>query len=419
MLLGLAVALLMVLVLALLLLPLLRSRTGAAARRADFDIEVYLDQLRELDRDVERGVIGAADAESARTEIERRLLAADRAPRTGAAAAMLRTHPVLAALLIVLVPVGAGALYGQLGSPALPDLPFAARAPAAEDDVLARTRARIGEAEAAVRDRPDDARAWFDLGRLRFFAHRAAEAANAFAEAARLAPDRGDYAAAWAEALTVAAQGTVTPRAREVLDMALERDPGDPRARFYRALAAQQAGDTAGALDRLVALLRDSPADAPWRDRVAERIRALAGELGRDGDALVGETAPAPPAGGPSAADVAAAQQMSPEERTAMIRSMVEGLAAKLEAAPGDVAGWRRLGQSWTVLGEHARASEAYGKALAIEPNDAQTLFNGATAAVDADDRATALDRFTRLKALIPPDTEAYGAVERAIGRLQ
>ena len=62
----------------LLVLPLLRSWRAPAERRL-FDRAVYQAQLDELARDVSRGVIGGAEAQAARVEIERRLLAADAA----------------------------------------------------------------------------------------------------------------------------------------------------------------------------------------------------------------------------------------------------------------------------------------------------------------------------------------------------
>lgn len=402
------------LVLALLLAPLLRRKTDGT-RRADFDIEVYLDQLRELERDAARGIIGPAETTAARTEIERRLLAADRSRDSAGPAPAGRRHITAAVALLVAVPAAALALYLQIGSPHLPGAPFAERQSTPQDSLIAQVGARLAEAEAATRATPGNASAWFDLGRLRFLARRWSLAAEAFAEAARLAPERGDYAAAWGEALVYAADGTVTETAQAVFGEAMMRDPGEPRARFYLALAEQQAGRPDDALQRLLALLRDSPADAPWRAPVEARIRALATELGADADTLLAGIAPR----GPDAADVAAAQQMAPAERSAMIRSMVDGLAARLAEAPDDVAGWRQLGRSWGVLGEPAKASAAYGRALALEPNHAETLFQGAMAAMDADEHTAALDRFSRLKTLIPPENPAFGAVERAIRELQ
>ena len=52
--------------------PLSRS----AATRSGSDVEVYRDQLEEIARDRAGGLIGAAEAEAARIEVSRRLIAA-------------------------------------------------------------------------------------------------------------------------------------------------------------------------------------------------------------------------------------------------------------------------------------------------------------------------------------------------------
>lgn len=419
--LWLVLAALALVALLLVIAPLLRGR-GAGDTRADYDLEVYLDQLRELDRDVARGLIGDAEATAARTEIERRLLAAERTRRAEASAASLapRTRAAIAIILTVAIPAAALSLYLQIGSPGLPGLPFAERPADGGDELLAGTAMRVAEAEAAVRARPDDAQAWYDLGRIRFFAQQWARAAQAFAEAARLAPDRAEFLSAWGEALVIAAEGQVTAPARGVFERTLKLDANEPRARFYLALAAQQAGRDEQALAAFVALLTDAPLDAPWRPPVETRARALAAQLGKDADALLGGGAsPSVSEPGPDAADVAAAAEMSTDERSAMVRSMVERLAARLEREPDDVEGWRRLGRSWDVLGEHGKSSLAYGRALDLEPDHPETLFRGALAAADAGDGATALARFARLRPMIPEGTEARDTIDRAIGRLE
>ena len=147
--------------------PLLRPRT-APARRADYDIEVYLDQLRELDRDVSRGLIDESQSAAAKLEIERRLLAASRA----ATGAVSETSPTrrgpLAALLTVAITVAALALYVDLGSPGLPNQPFAQRDPApSESSQVAEARSRLAAVEARLSNEPENPDVWRDLGSLR------------------------------------------------------------------------------------------------------------------------------------------------------------------------------------------------------------------------------------------------------------
>jgi cytochrome c-type biogenesis protein CcmH len=136
----------------------------------------------------------------------------------------------------------------------------------------------------------------------------------------------------------------------EAAEQEFEKAGDDPRARFYRAQGALQRGDTATAKNLLQALLASAPADAPWRKFVADRLAEIAPGA-----------APATP--GPSAADITAAQSMTPEQRQAMIRGMVERLAARLEQNPGDAAGWQRLAHAYDVLGEADKAKAARTRA--------------------------------------------------------
>ncbi len=398
-------------VLAAVFWPLLRPR-AAPANRAEFDIEVYLDQLRELERDVTRGLIDETQAATAKLEIERRLLAASRSaglePR---AAPSVRRGP-LAALLAIAIIVASLALYANLGSPGLPNQPFAQRPPPTESPQAAEARSLLSAVEERIAAEPDNPDHWRDLGRLRLAVGDEPGAVEALAQAMTLSDGRADIASAYGEALTFAAEGMVTPEAQQAFLKVLSENAGEPRARFFLALASYQAGRREEALEQWSALAQDAPAGAPWLPVVVDRIRQTAGEVG----ANVADYLPAQP--GPNREDIAAAQNLSPDEQQEMIRSMVARLASRLESEPNDVEGWRRLGQSYTVLDEPVRAAEAYAKALALEPNHPETLLRAGLAAARAQDRATALVYFERLRDLIPEDSEAYRTVSEAIERL-
>ena len=110
------------------LLPVLRD--GAEAR-SDNDIAVYRDQLDELERDLAAGSIGKTEAEAARVEISRRLLAASdaarAAPKASNSTTAVRYRRRIAAIALLLLPVGAGGLYLRLGSPELASEPVGAQ----------------------------------------------------------------------------------------------------------------------------------------------------------------------------------------------------------------------------------------------------------------------------------------------------
>src|SRR5438477_12997916 len=107
---------------AALLLPLLRSRV-AVPSRLDNDLAVYRDQLAEVERERAAGSLPEADASAARTEIERRLLAAaelDSSLGARHASDASSWHRFLTPALCLVIPLFALGLYLRIGQPALP-----------------------------------------------------------------------------------------------------------------------------------------------------------------------------------------------------------------------------------------------------------------------------------------------------------
>jgi cytochrome c-type biogenesis protein CcmH len=439
---------------ALVAWPLLRPRAAPSGRR-DYELRVYRAQLEELARERERGLLGEREAEAARLEVERRMLAAD------AVADRPQGRGVKAAgwaiALLVALPLLAVGLYWPSGRPDLPSAPFAGRA---DERRLAEGQARDGQGrlpsvesivarlEQRVAERPDDLEAWRRLGQAYDLAGRYDDAVRARGKA--LALDDGSAAdhAALGEALVMANGGMITPAAAQAFERALELDATDPRARFYRGLAMLQEGDRQGALDAWIALIESSPGDAPWLPELQRRVAALGDELGVD-------PADLPVPSGPSREQMQAAESMAPEERAAMIRDMVAGLAARLEEQPGDIDGWRRLGRSYQVLGEPQKAADAYRhvaqalpndleaqldyadallaaapdelspaakqqmrRVLELDPRNPAALFHLGQAAAQAGDAAAARAHWQLLLAQVPPDAPERAQIQRLIDQL-
>ena len=356
-----------------LLLPLLRRRDpardgGPDPRTERRGLAVFRDQLEEIDRDRERGLLDEDQAESARQEVERRLLAIpepDEAPAPLGGGA----GRALALAIALAVPAAALALYFGLGTPGLPGQPFAERqdtAPSGDIATLAdNLSARLAQGGGSAQD-------WALLARTYAELQRTGPAAQAAAEAIRLGMDDAETLSFHGEMLTAAAGGSVTQDARDSFAQALERDPSNPRALYYAGLALAQDGRLEPALELWTTLAEASAPDAPWLTLLRQQIRRVAGDLGVEPPAIAAQQAPAggAPVGstapGPSAADVAAAQDMSPEERMAFIRSMVEGLAERLQDRPEDLDGWLRLSRAYLVLQERDKAAEALGRAEAL-----------------------------------------------------
>ncbi len=369
------------LAIALLLWPLLR-RPAAAAPRQAYDLNVYRDQLAEVEREAAEGNLGAEQAAAARAEIEHRLLATaetavsapDGSGKPGTIGRAVTWSLALA--LGIAIPLAAVGLYLQLGNPGLPSLPFAERpVPEAPAENVAGQEMEALAAGLAARlaEDPDNRDGWLLLGRSYAQLQQFDAAAQAYRRAITQGFDDADTQSSLGEMLAAQAGGTIGPEARDAFAAALEHDPNDPRARYYAGLALAQDGRPAEAIEIWLGLLRQSTAEAPWRPVVAQQIREAAANLGIEAPEMptAPDVAPDSAGGvprmgaqpGPSAADVEAAGEMSAEDRAAFIRSMVARLAERLEAEPGDFQGWLRLAQAYGVLGEADRAKTALARA--------------------------------------------------------
>jgi cytochrome c-type biogenesis protein CcmH len=347
------VAIMTAAVAALLLYPLLRAARAADDERAG-EAAVYRDQLRELDRDLAGELITADEAEYARAEIGRRLIAVSAVePREQHKAA--RHHRFSEAFVLLLLPVLGLCLYIAMGRPDLPSQPLEARLENPGNDMAIL----VAKAEQHLTENPDDGKGWDVLAPIYFNTTRIADAENAYRNAIRLlgpSPIRLD---GLAETLIADANGVVTEDARKMLEQSLTLEPENPRAKFYVALSMEQAGQVADAKAAFEALAKESPANAPWLSLVNEHIAKNGGA-----PAVANDKAP----GNPTEEDVAAAQDMSSGDRQQMIRGMVESLDAKLSADPKNFEGWMRLVRSYAVLNDKDRAASALKRGLAAFP---------------------------------------------------
>ncbi|MEK1863960.1 MAG: c-type cytochrome biogenesis protein CcmI [Rhizobium leguminosarum] len=344
----------------ILLYPLLRGAKAADNIRAG-EAAVYRDQLRELDRDLDGGLITPEEADYARAEIGRRLIAvsADEPAETPKPA---RHHRFTEAFVLLVLPVLGLCLYLTTGRPDLPSQALEARLENPGNDVAVL----ITKAERHLAEKPDDGKGWDVLAPIYFRTMRVNDAQVAYRNAIRLlgpSPVRLD---GLAETLMAVSDGVVTEEARQVLEQSLTLQPDNPRARFYIALSMEQAGRPDEARQAFEALAKQSPSDAPWLPLVNQHIAM-------NGGAPAGANPAAPGAnpsalGNPTQQDVAAAENMSAGDRQQMIRGMVESLDAKLSEDPNNFEGWVRLVRSYAVLNDKDRAAGALKRGLAAFP---------------------------------------------------
>ncbi len=323
------------------------SRAPAAADAGEGDVAFYRAQAIEIERDVQRGTIRPDEAEAAKAEAARRLLAsAGRGPTSPAVASPLAARAV-ALGAILFVPAVALMLYAKIGRPDLPDMPLAARlnGPPAQMD-LPTAVARIEQHLAAE---PNDGRGYEVLVPTYMRLGRPDDAVRAARKALALLGATADRYAGLGEAQVYAGGGVVTVEAKSSFDHAQALDPASPRASYYLGLAALQDGDGAKALATWRALAAESPPNAPWLTTVNARIAQLAN---------------APSARVDDGASLAAAIQSLPDEqRQTAIRGMVDRLADRLKSATGDLDGWMRLVRAYRVLDEAAKARDALAAA--------------------------------------------------------
>ena len=380
-------ALLALVVLVALIVPFLRHPRKALAR-AEYDLAIYKDQLRELEEEVKAGAIPESEAAAARNEIARRILGADTARKKAEGALNEQSTPaekaIAALAAIVLVPALAYGVYLQKGAPDMPDMPIAKRMAdaARHNDVTALIR----RVEERLARHPDDIQGWLALAPVYSRQGRYAKAANAWRNAIRLSktPD-ADLYNALGESLVYANNGKLVKEARTAFTKALKLAPGNPMSRYFLAQADIQDGKRDKALAALKKLLKDLPKDFGGRGLIERQIAALEGK-----PATAQKSAAAPSRagqGGPTQeqikARLAATKDMSPQARQEMIRNMVDGLEQKLSENPDNLGGWLRLIKARVVLGQKARAQAAYEaarKAFAGQDKRIRALDSLATA---------------------------------------
>ncbi|TIT22415.1 MAG: c-type cytochrome biogenesis protein CcmI [Mesorhizobium sp.] len=336
------------------LLPLAGGSKNASAA-GDHDLEVYRDQLAELDRDMARGLIQPIEAEEARAEIARRILRLSNAGQADDTATQpSRSTRLVATAAVLVVPLVSWGLYGQLGSPDLPSQPLSERlaknpADSSVDELIAR-------AEAHLAANPSDGRGWDVLAPVYLRMQRYADAVTAYRNAIRLDGDSAARQAGLGEAIANAAGGIVSAEAQAAFEAALKLDPANPKASFYLVMGVAQEGRIAEATAAWQKMLAALPQGSPWRGAVEQ---ALAESAARS-------VASKAPAKGPSAEDIDAASSMSPQDRQAMISNMVAGLDEKLRQNPRDEEGWMQLVRSYAVLGKTDQARDALNRGIAV-----------------------------------------------------
>ena len=348
----------------------------------EHDREIYHARIREIATDESLGRISPAEAVAARAEEGRKLIAASPEPAAGDRPASAGLSRFVLLAVIVLVPAFTFLGYEVWGQPQMPDMAIATRTD--RDPQLDSIEQLVSRAEAELAKNPDDVRGWTVLAPIYLRMNRAPDAVNAWRNAVRIEPGNASFKVQLAEALVASGQGVVSDEAKALFETARAADPADPKPRFYLALALTQQNDLQGAEKAWRALLADSPPDAPWRDTVFAQLNSVLQKAGKP----VEQAAAPGSSGGPTQEQIAAASDMTPEERQQMIEGMVDGLAERLKSDPSDKEGWLKLIRAYGVMGKDDKALEAITSARGAHAGD--TAFETELAGIEASIRQKA-----------------------------
>ncbi|UPJ67275.1 c-type cytochrome biogenesis protein CcmI [Bradyrhizobium sp. 191] len=333
--------------------PLGRS---SGAQDQGSEVAVYKDQLAEVERDLAAGLIPAPEAEAARVEISRRLLAAAAGEPAMAPRSNLKWRRAAAVLAFAGLPLVAVAVYMPLGSPKLQDFPLAQRE---RGSGMAQSLENlVVQVEQHLEKNPTDGRGWNVLAPVLERLGRFDDAVRAYRNSLTYNGESAERRSDLGEAISAGAGGVVTAEAKAEFERAHALSADDPKANYFLGLAAEQDGRKDDAANIWRALLAKAPADAPWRALVQSSLARVGGGTM---PALSDET-------------IAASKDMAEGDRNAMVRGMVDRLATRLKQNGDDVEGWLRLVRAYLVMGERDKAMGASADARQAVASDAERL---------------------------------------------
>jgi len=362
--------------------------------------------LKALERDAATGVLSADDAAAQKIKLAQSFKQLQDQQNTQTQNWRHNAAPVIAAGFLIVAFIISGLSYKKFGHPHLGDQSLSAVQNAAttnmsEADVKDSSTGRpntdiqtvIATAEDHLAKNPQDAKAWELIAPLYAQIRQWDKAGKALSNAAQQADisvtDRSDMMLYAAQAYYNHAGGTHSPDSLAAIETALQLDPNNIRAVFLDHFMRAENAEPHTAItiwDDFITRFED--VDSQVENQIvmqAKQIRQAllkTGGVDRSTQTPLPQEAPilneVPALGHPDQSDIAAAAEMSQDDRTAMVAGMVASLAAKLEKNPQNLPGWERLIRSYTVLDDKEAARTAYSTALETftEDNTAQNRLS-------------------------------------------
>jgi cytochrome c-type biogenesis protein CcmH len=266
-----AATLLVVAVMVILLWPLWRApRFADAVNRQAANLDIFRDQLRELERDRHQGLLAETDFEQAKNELHRRLL---EDTQSQAVIPRIRGGRKTALALLIVVPLTAVAGYALLGNTrAFDPLETQARvSPQQIEDM-------VGKLVDKLKQNPDDTKGWVMLARSYKVMGRYAKSADAYSHGGTLVNSDPSLLADYAEVLGQVNGGNLEGKPLELIAQALKMDPNEPQALFLAGSAATDRNDFPAVFDyweRLLLQLEPGSEEAKSLQAAVDKARKI------------------------------------------------------------------------------------------------------------------------------------------------
>ena len=261
--------------------PLLgRAKGQVSATRAEMNLSIYRDQLHELDADLAAGTLSKEQYQSARSELEGRVL--DDSGTAEAVATPSSGGRNWAIAAVIALPILTVALYLMLGKPeGLNPQHQEAGANQAQEITQEQINAMVEGLAQKLKTKPEDAEGWVMLGRSYAQLRRYGDASAAYARAVALLPTDAQLLADYADVLAMSNDQSLQGEPEKFIQLALKADPDNIKALALAGTAAFQRQEYRGAIEAWQKLLKRVPADSKMAQQIGAGISEAQGLIGQ------------------------------------------------------------------------------------------------------------------------------------------
>ena len=243
-------ALMLIVALFFVVFPLWRSNIkNNAVQRDSANLEIFRDQITEMDADLRNGLLSQEMYEQGKRELQSRVLNEVGEAKNSGTLSTRNPLKTLAIVLSVLLPVTAIVVYDQVGS----------RHALLQQDKFSNVEFSISSLEEKARANPDDVENLLQLARSYSEMERYTEASNIFDALTKLVPNEAQLWADYADVLAMASGKTLRGKPTDLLNQALVLNPDNFKALALSGSAAMERGDHAATVKHWERLLKMIP----------------------------------------------------------------------------------------------------------------------------------------------------------------